>query len=319
MDLVIRNAKLRGQDKTQDIGIKDGKIAKIGKVTGKSKSEIDAAGKLVTESFCNAHLHLCKVYTLHMMTEEALKSYHGGNMGAAMTAIELAAKVKEKYAVDWIVKNVRKALALAALNGNTHIRAFADVDSKAKLIGIEALLETKKEFKDIVDVQVVAFPQDGVVREPGTEKLIDKAMKMGANVVGGIPWIEFTDADETEHINAMMKIAQKYDADISMLVDDAGDPGLRTLEKLAVATIKAKRPGRSLAHHARAMALYPEPYFKKIAALLKFADMGVISDPHTGPLHARVKELLAEKCLVGLGQDDIVDAYYPFGQNSMLK
>lgn len=144
-------------------------------------------------------------------------------------------------------------------------------------------------------------------------------MKMGADVVGGIPWIEFTEADEQAHIDAMMKLAVKYDKDISMLVDDAGDPGLRTLEKLAVATIKAKRPGRSLAHHARAMALYPGPYFKKIAALLKQAEMGVVSDPHTGPLHAKVKELLAEKCLVSLGQDDVVDAYYPFGQNSMLE
>ncbi|MEQ8172319.1 MAG: amidohydrolase family protein [Candidatus Eremiobacterota bacterium] len=320
MDLIIRNALLRGAKETQDIAIKGGKIAKIKKnLKDKCKKEINADGKLVTESFCNAHLHLCKVYTLQMMDEEALKSYHGVDMGAAMTAIELAARVKEKYAVDWIIKNVRKALAHAAINGNTHIRAFADVDSKAKLIGIEALLQAKSEFKDIVDLQVVAFPQDGVVREPGTEKLIDKAMKMGADVVGGIPWIEFTEADEQAHIDAMMKLAVKYDKDISMLVDDAGDPGLRTLEKLAVATIKAKRPGRSLAHHARAMALYPGPYFKKIAALLKQAEMGVISDPHTGPLHAKVKELLAEKCLVALGQDDVVDAYYPFGQNSMLE
>ncbi|HPZ07934.1 MAG TPA: amidohydrolase family protein [Candidatus Eremiobacteraeota bacterium] len=320
MDLIIRNALLRGNKETQDIGIKDGKIQKIKKnIKDKTKKEIEADGKLVTESFCNAHLHLCKVYTLQMMDEEALKSYHGSDMGAAMTAIELAARVKEKYAVDWIIKNVRKALALAALNGNTHIRAFADVDSKAKLIGIEALLQAKKEFKDIVDIQVVAFPQDGVVREPGTEKLIDQAMKMGADVVGGIPWIEFTEADEQSHIDAMMKIAKKYDKDISMLVDDAGDPGLRTLEKLAVATIKEKRFGRSLAHHARAMALYPGPYFKKIAALLKQAGMGVVSDPHTGPLHAKVKELLEEKCLVILGQDDIVDAYYPFGQNNMLE
>jgi cytosine deaminase len=104
-----------------------------------------------------------------------------------------------------------------------------------------------------------------------------------------------------------------------MLVDDAGDPGLRTLEMLAVKTIETGRIGRSLAHHARAMALYPEPYFRKVAALLKKAQMGVVSDPHTGPLHARVRELLANGNLVCLGQDDICDAYYPFGQNSMLE
>ena len=117
----------------------------------------------------------------------------------------------------------------------------------------------------------------------------------------------------------MMKLAIAYDKDISMLVDDAGDPTLKTLEMLAVRTIEEGRIGRSLAHHARAMCLYPTPYFKKVSALLQQAGMGVVSDPHTGPLHARVKELLAEGNLVCLGQDDISDAYYPYGQNNMLE
>ena len=94
---------------------------------------------------------------------------------------------------------------------------------------------------------------------------------------------------------------------------------VKTLEMLAVRTIEEGRIGRSLAHHARAMCLYPMPYFKKVAALLRQAGMGVVSDPHTGPLHARVKELLAEGNLVCLGQDDISDAYYPYGQNNMLE
>jgi cytosine deaminase len=104
-----------------------------------------------------------------------------------------------------------------------------------------------------------------------------------------------------------------------MLVDDAGDPGLRSLERMAVETLQRGWHGRSLAHHARAMSMYPTPYFQKVAALLKKAQMGVVSDPHTGPLHARVRELLAEDVLVCLGQDDISDAYYPFGRNNMLE
>jgi cytosine deaminase len=318
-DIVIRNAQLRHRTGTVDIGIEDGIIREIGKPDSKGASVIDAGSNLVTESFVNTHLHLCKVYTLTMMDSQALTSYHGEGMGAAMTAIELAARIKERYDETWIIKNVRKCLKKAALNGNTHIRAFADVDSKAKLIGLKALLRAREEFKGIVDVQVVAFPQDGVVREPGTVDLIKQAMDLGADVVGGIPWIEYTEADEKTHIDEMMKIARKHDADISMLVDDAGDPGLRTLEMLAVKTIETGRIGRSLAHHARAMALYPEPYFRKVAALLKKAQMGVVSDPHTGPLHARVRELLANENLVCLGQDDVCDAYYPFGQNSMLE
>ncbi len=319
-DLMVRKAQLRNRKELVDIAIEKGVIKKIApKIGGKAGRVVDAGGRLVTESYVNTHLHLCKVYTLQMMDNKALTSYHGENMGAAMTAIELAARVKEKYDERWIIKNVRKALGLAARNGNTHIRAFADVDSKAKLIGLKALLKAREEFKGIVDVQVVAFPQDGVVREPGTADLIRESMDLGADVVGGIPWIEFTDADSQKHIDEMVKIAQDYDADISMLVDDAGDAGLRTLEMLAVKMLETGRIGRALAHHARAMCLYPEPYFRKVAALLRKAGMGVVSDPHTGPLHARVKELLAEGNLVCLGQDDIADAYYPFGQNSMLE
>ncbi|GAB4528046.1 MAG: amidohydrolase family protein [Anaerolineae bacterium] len=320
-DIVIRRARLRGQpDQLFDISIAGGRIAVIEKrVDGPAEIEIDAQGNLVTESFANPHLHLCKVYTLQMMDEEALKDYHGEGMGKAMTAIELAARVKEKYDAAWIIKNVRRAVALAALYGNTHIRAFADVDNKARQEGVKALIQAREEFRGIVDIQVVAFAQDGVVREPGAADLVREAMSLGADVAGGIPWIEYTEADIAQHVKVIFDIAQEYDRDVSMLVDDAGDPGLRSLELMAVETIKRGWHGRSLAHHARAMALYPKPYFQKVAALLKKARMGVVSDPQTGPLHARVHELLEEDVLVCLGQDDISDAYYPFGRNNMLE
>jgi cytosine deaminase len=193
------------------------------------------------------------------------------------------------------------------------------VDSKARLEGIKALIRAREEFKGVVNLQVVAFAQDGIVREPGAVDLMHQAMELGADVAGGIPWIEYTDADIQEHIRVIFDLAQEFDKDVSMLVDDAGDPGLRSLEGMAVETIRRGWQGRSLAHHARAMSMYPTPYFQKVAALLKKARMGVVSDPHTGPLHARVRELLAEKCLVCLGQDDISDAYYPFGRNNMLE
>ncbi len=318
--IVIRQANTRLFDYPVDIAIVDGKIKEIGKnVVLKGDVEIDAKDKLVTESFVNPHLHLCKVYTLMMMDEEALKNYQGSNMGKAMNAIELAARVKEKYNESWILENARKALKLAAVNGVTHIRAFADVDSKAKLEGVKALIKAREEFKNVVEVQVVAFPQDGVVKEAGAYDLMKQAMDLGADVVGGIPWIELTEEDEQKHIDLMFEIAKAYNKDISMLVDDAGDPGLRTLEMLAVKTIKEGRFGRTLAHHARAMALYPEPYFQKVVSLLKKAEMGVVSDPHTGPLHARVRDLLDADVLVMFGQDDISDAYYPYGRNNMLE
>ena len=318
--IVIRQANTRLFNYPVDIAVVDGKIKEIGKnVALKGDVEIDAKGKLVTESFVNPHLHLCKVYTLMMMDEEALKAYQGGDMGKAMNAIELAARVKEKYNESWILENARKALKLAAVNGVTHIRAFADVDSKAKLEGVKALIKAREEFKNVVEVEVVAFPQDGVVKEAGAYDLMKQAMDLGADVVGGIPWIELTEEDEQKHIDLMFEIAKAYNKDVSMLVDDAGDPGLRTLEMLAVKTIKEGWFGRTLAHHARAMALYPEPYFQKVVSLLKKAQMGVVSDPHTGPLHARVRDLLDSDVLVMFGQDDISDAYYPYGRNNMLE
>ncbi len=320
-DLVIRNARTRFSGKDfLDIGIKEGRITRMRKrLKGEALEEIDASGNLVTESFVNSHLHLCKVYTLAMIGDKAQVSYQHGAMGKAMTAIELASKIKKQYDEAWIIKNVRKALRLAVKYGTTHLRAFADTDSKARLEGVKALLRAKEEFKEAVDLQVVAFPQDGVVRDPGAEDYLRQALELGADAVGGIPWIEYTDEDAHEHIDRMFKLAKEYDKDVAMLLDDAGDPGLRTLEMLAVRTIKAGWEGRVTAHHARAVALYPEPYFRKIAALLKKARIGIVSDPQTGPLHAKVRDLYDEGIAVALGQDDIADAYYPYGRNNMLE
>jgi cytosine deaminase len=208
-DLIIRKAGLRGQSNLQDIAIQNGKIAVIeDQVSGPAASEIDAAGGLVTESFVN--LHLCKVYTLQMLDDAALKDYHGADMGKAMSAIELAGRVKENYDERWIIKNVRRALLDAARYGCTHIRAFADVDSKARMEGIKALIRARDEFKGIVELQVVAFAQDGIAREPGAKDLMRQAMELGADVAGGIPWIEFTDADISEHVRFIFDLAVEF-------------------------------------------------------------------------------------------------------------
>ena len=210
-DLIIRNGTIRETPgKTFDIGIKAGKITGMQpKINEKGVEEIDAHGNMVTEAFVNTHLHLCKVYTLEMMDEAALKDYHGADMGKAMTAIELAAKIKDKYDESWIIKNVRRAVKEAAKFGTLHIRAFADVDTKARLEGVKALIRAREEFKGIVDIQVVAFAQDGIVREPGATELMKQAMDLGADVVGGIPWIEYTDEDIKKHVEVCFDLAAK--------------------------------------------------------------------------------------------------------------
>src|SRR5688500_13044649 len=223
-DILIQRARLRGHSQAIDIGIREGKIMALEKqLEGEAELTIEAVGNLVTESFVNPHLHLCKVYTRQMMDDEALTGYHAEGMGKAMTTIELAARVKEKYAEDWIIKHVRRALAQAAIHGNTHIRAFADVDGKARLEGMKALLRAREEFKGMVEVQVCAFAQDGLAREPGASELMRQAMQMGADVAGGVPWIEYTEADIQAHIKEIFDLAQEFNKDVSMLVDDAGD------------------------------------------------------------------------------------------------
>lgn len=319
VDLCIRRARLRHKgDEFFDIAIDDGHITDIGKALAiRGKEEIDADGSLVTESFVNPHLHLCKVWTLPMLGDGALTAYHGSDMGKALAAIDLASAVKANYEASWITRNARKAVALAALHGNLHIRALADVDSKAQLEGVKALIAVREEFRGIVDLQVVAFAQDGILKDPGTDTLMREAMELGADVVGGIPWIEFSDAEAKQHVEFCFDLAREYDADVTMLLDDAGDASLRTLEMMAAETIARGWQGRALAHHCRAMALYPEPYLQRLCGTLRRAQISIVSDPHTGPLHARVKDLLGEGINVCLGQDDISDAYYPFGRNNM--
>lgn len=319
-DIVIRNARTRkSPGKTVDIAILNGRIEEVGEVHGRGELEINADGGLVTESFVNPHLHMCKVYTFLMIGEESIRLYHEKSMGGAMTAIELAARVKEKYHESWIYENVKKAALEGLKYGCTAIRAFVDTDTKAKLEGIKALLKVRDELRNVMDIQVVAFPQDGVIKDPGADEYCRKALEMGADVVGGIPWIEYTDEDSQRHIDIMFEMAKEFDKDVAMLTDDAGDPGLRTTEMLAKKAIKEGWKGRVTACHARAMALYPDPYFRKLVALFKMADMNIISDPHTGPLYARIGDLLASGVNVALGQDDIADAYYPYGRNHMLE
>lgn len=319
-DVVIRNARTRSSyNKLFDIGIREGRIVEISKQIDKGEVELDAKGNLVTESFINPHLHMCKVYTLQMIGDDALKLYHGAGMDGAMSAIELASKVKEKYDESWIYENAKEAALKALKHGCTHIRAFVDTDTKAKLEGVKALLRVRDELRDIMTIQVVAFPQEGVLRDPGAEELVRKAVEMGSDVVGGIPWIEYTDEDAEAHVDKMFEIAKEFDKDVAMLTDDAGDPGLRTTEMLALKAIRESWAGRITACHVRAMELYPDPYLRKLIHLLRSADVSIVSNPHTGPLHAGVRRLLEGGVNVAFGQDDIADAYYPYGRNKMLE
>ncbi|GAB1820591.1 amidohydrolase family protein [Herbidospora sp. RD11066] len=319
--LTVHNAALRGRSGRWSLTIERGRFTSINPDSGTTPATpaLDAGGNLVTEPFVDAHLHLCKVHTLDLAGEGPLNSYTAGTMGAAMDAIDGAAAVKTHQTEEAVTERARSALVESVRHGVRAVQAFADVDPVAGLTGVKALLTLKSEFAHLVDVRVVAFPQDGLLKAPGTEALIEEAVELGADVVGGIPWIEFTDADATEHVRRMVALAKRTGKRIAMLVDDAGDPGLRTTEALATELIAQGMTGRASAQHARAMALYPEPYLRRLSGLIKRAGLSLVSDPHTGPLHLPVLPLTDDGIPVALGQDDIEDAYYPFGRHNLLE
>ncbi|HEX6255204.1 MAG TPA: amidohydrolase family protein [Euzebyales bacterium] len=324
-DLVIRDARLRrgaGEPlrcDVRDIGITDGRITAISaSETLDGRDVIDAAGDLVVPSFVDAHLHLDKVHTWRL-APAARAAYAGGGMGAAGSAIELASAVKDHYDESTIAACARGVLHEGLRCGVTHVRAFADTDTRAGLRGIRPLLALRDELHGVIDIQVVAFPQDGVVRDDGAAEVVEEAVRLGADLVGGIPWIEDTDAEARAHIDAMLDIAVRHDRDVAMLTDDAGDPGLRTTAMLAEAALDRGLVGRVTACHARALGIWPRPRLERMLRLAVRAGMGFVTNPHTAPLALPVTSMLDAGLPVALGQDDVADAYYPFGRHDLLE
>ncbi len=317
-ELVIRNASIAGRGCCFDIGVSNGLIESVGRGL-RGETEIDAGMGLVTPPFANPHLHLCKVYTFPLIGDGVVRAYQSGGMAESMEAIEKASRVKESLTEELILRNAEKAVRKAVMHGTLYIRGFADVDPVIGLKGVEALLELRRRYRGVVDIQVVAFPQDGIVRTPGTEELLWKAAEMGVDVVGGIPWIEHSVEDMRRHISIVFDIAAEHGLPVAMLTDDTGDPLLETTAMLAEEALRRKMVGRATACHARALAVKPKPYILRIAGLLRRAGVSLVTDPHTGPLHLPFRDMIKLGVNVALGQDDICDAYYPYGRNNMLE
>lgn len=322
-ELVLREARTR-DGRVVDMGVRDGRVAaiveqRLGPAQLEGAEIVAAEGRLVTESFVDGHLHLDKVYSLPRLGDAALGAYTSGSMGSAMTAIELARAVKQDYDRAWIQPNVERALQESVKHGTLHVQAFVDVDTTGGLEGLHGVLEARKRFAGILDVQVVAFPQDGIVRDPGAAELVEEAVALGADAVGGIPWIEHSDRDAQRHVDWACSLAARTGRRVAMLVDDAGDPALRTTEMLALGLLDHDLVGRGVACHARAIGSYARPSQLRLAGLARRAGLSFVSDPQTGPLHLPIELFDGEGIPVALGQDDIEDAYYPFGRHSMLE
>jgi cytosine/creatinine deaminase len=280
---------------------------------------VEAAGGLVTEPFVDAHLHLDKVRTLPLVGDAALQAYTADGMADSARGIDLARAVKQHYRVEALLPNIRQALADGLRFGVLHVQAFADVDTAAGLVGVQAVLAAREEFRGRVDVSVVSFPQDGVLRDPGAAELVAEAMAGGADVVGGIPWIEATTADQEAHVEWACALAARLGRRVAMLTDDAPDPGYDTTRMLAEAMRRHGLEGRGVACHARAVGHYEADRQDALLDLAREVGLGLVSDPHTGSVALPVERAMGRGVAVALGQDDIEDAYYPFGRHNLLE
>ncbi len=325
MDLIVRNARVRGETELRDIAIEAGKIAAIAPaLPTRAPQEIDAAGRLTTPPLVNPHVHLDKALLGEVMRPNVSQTLE--------EAIAITWDFKRAYTEADIVKRAGAVVEMAVRQGTLAIRAFADVDNVGGLVPVKGLLATRERYRNLVRMEVVAFPQEGILRNPGTEALMREAMALGADVVGGLPWYEMTDQDARTHIDIAFAIAKERNADIHMLVDDTDDPNSRSLEYLAVKTLREGYGGRVSASHCEALAAYNDVYAEKVIRLVKDAGISIVSNPHISLVLAgrrdrepirrgitRVKELLRAGVNVASGQDDVNDPYYPFGRASQLE
>jgi len=221
---------------------------------------------------------------------------------------------------------------MALQNGTGWLRSHTDIDSVSKLKMLAPIVAAKEKFQGLVEVQIVAFPQLGLVADPESPELMRRAMREGTTVVGGMPHAEASLEDGARHIEIAFQVAEEFDADIDMHIDETDDPASRTLELLAAATIRHAYQGRVTAGHCCALSAYPDDYARHVIDQVAEARISVITNPLVNlylqgrgdpqPVRrgiTRVKELLEAGVNVACGSDDISNLFFPFGRMDMLE
>jgi cytosine/creatinine deaminase len=324
-DILIKNVALPGIDGLRDIGIDGGRFAGIEpSLSSPSALVLDAEGRMAVSGFVEPHIHLDKA----LISERAPVNVSG----TLTEAIEILWEIKRNYTVEEIADRASRVITRAIEHGISRLRTHVDVDPIGGVRPAEGLIRARERFRDLIDIQIVAFPQEGIVKSPGTEALIRQAMELGVDVVGGMPFNEGSPEDSRRHIEIVFDIARAFDADIDMHVDETDDPAARTLEVVAELTMARGWQGRVTAGHTCALAAYPRDYADHVIAKLREANVNMIANPATnlmlqGRLDdypkrrgvTQVKELLAAGVNVACGQDCVHDTFYPFGQNDPLE
>ena len=324
--MLVKNIYINGREGLWQIAIEDGKIARI----LPNEEQIDFSGDIldgeqgiVYPPFVEPHIHLDATQTAGQP--------NWNQSGTLFEGIERWAERKSLLSHEDVKSRAWKTLKWQIANGVQHVRTHVDV-SDPTLTALKAMLEVKKEVAPWVDLQIVAFPQEGILSYPNGEALLDQAMAMGADVVGGIPHFEFTREYGVESMHIAFNIARKYNKQIDIHCDEIDDEQSRFVETVAALALKYEMGDKVTASHTTAMHSYNNAYASRLFRLLKLSKIHFVANPlvnihlqgrfDTYPKRrgvTRVKEMLKNNINVCFGHDDVFDPWYPLGTANMLQ
>jgi len=324
MELVIRNATLPDGRQGVDLAIDNGRIAAVAPaLQAKGAREIDAAGKLVSPPFVDAHFHM-----------DATLSYglpRVNQSGTLLEGIALWGELKPQLTQEALVERAMQYCDWAVARGLLAIRSHVDVCDD-RLLAVEALLEVKRRVAPYLDLQLVAFPQDGVLRSPGALDNLKRAIALGVDVVGGIPHFERTMGEGAESVRILCEFAADKGLRVDMHCDESDDPLSRHIETLAYHTQRLGLHGRVAGSHLTSMHSMDNYYVSKLLPLIREAGVAAIANPlinitlqgrhDTYPKRrgmTRVPEMLAQGIPVAFGHDCVLDPWYSLGSGDMLE
>ncbi|ELK2034743.1 cytosine deaminase [Vibrio vulnificus] len=324
--LLIKNAMLKGQEGLQQILIEDGQFTRIEdnnvelNYTG---DVLDAEGGMAVAPFCEPHIHLD--------TTQTAGEPSWNISGTLFEGIERWAERKEMLSIEDVKSRAKQTLKWQIANGVQHVRTHVDV-SDPTLIALKAMVEVREEMKEWVDIQIVAFPQEGILSYPNGKELLEEAVQLGADVIGAIPHFEFTREYGIESLHYVFELAQKYDRLIDVHCDEIDDEQSRFVETLAALAHKFNMGHKVTASHTTAMGSYNGAYASRLFRLLRMSGINFVANPLVN-IHlqgrfddypkrrgvTRVKEMLNANINVCFGHDDVFDPWYPLGTANMLQ
>ena len=324
--IAYKNAKLRHREGLYDIVTEGEKIIGIAKDSAGKYSDaeiVDLGGRLVCEPYVESHIHLDYVYTADIPAEETAS-------GTLFEAIEKWSGSKHQLSKEDIKKRAYKGILTEMRNGVQYIRTHVDV-TDPEFTAFQAMLEVKEEVKDKVDIQLIAFPQEGMYAYRDGDKLVEQALKMGADVVGGIPHYEFTREDGVKSVKKAIELACRYDKLVDIHCDETDDDQSRFVEMIAAEAYFSGLKDRVTASHTCAMGSYNNAYAFKLMSKLAQSGINCISCPTENTYLrgrydnypkrrglTRIDELTAAGVNVSLGQDSISDPWYPLGNGNLM-